>query len=191
MVPIVLGRPSEETFRRIATEAKLLELSYDDVGMTTRPSTAMASPFRFDRWTIDLGGDAETFEPACEALRTWQAHRGAGARVFPDAPLAIDETVVVALGFPGFTAIAPCRIVWVIDDADNFGFGYGTLCGHPERGEESFVVRRRSGRVTFEIVAASRPAGLLPRIGAPVTRLIQKRMANRYLHALKRVATHS
>ncbi len=75
-MPIVLGHPSDETLRRIAAEAKLLEFSHAEVGMTTRASTARAaSSFRFDDWTIDLGEDAETFERSCEALRKWQAHR--------------------------------------------------------------------------------------------------------------------
>ncbi|SIP67631.1 hypothetical protein BN9982_740001 [Mycobacterium tuberculosis] len=31
---------------------------------------------------------------------------------------------------------APCRVVYVIDEPDVRGFGYGTLPGHPVSGEE-------------------------------------------------------
>jgi uncharacterized protein (UPF0548 family) len=188
-VPIVLGRPSDATLTRVAADAKLLDLSYREVGMTRRPSNP-TDRYRWDGWSIDLGDDTQTFDRACEALRCWHAHRGAGARVVPaDTPLTVGSTVVVALGFRAFTAIAPCRIVWTVDDEDNFGFGYGTLEGHPERGEESFVIHRQRGHVTFAITAASCPAGLIPRAGSPVTRMIQKRVTNHYLHALKRAVT--
>jgi uncharacterized protein (UPF0548 family) len=53
-----------------------------------------------------------------------------------------------------FTMLAPCRIVYVTEQATRFGFGDGTLPGHPERGEEAFhVVRADDGVITAEIVA--------------------------------------
>jgi uncharacterized protein (UPF0548 family) len=33
-------------------------------------------------------------------------------------------------------------VVWTVDEPNRIGFGYGTLQGHPESGEESFVVSR-------------------------------------------------
>ena len=44
---------------------------------------------------------------------------------------------------------------------DPAGFGYGTLPGHPERGEEAFVVGRDDADgVWFEVPrSAARPAG--------------------------------
>ena len=104
-------------------------------------------------------------------------------------PIRVGQNVVVALGLPGFTVVAPCRIVWVEDEPNRFGFAYGTLQGHPERGEESFVVRRDNAGVTFSIDAASRPAALLSRVGAPVARLIQKRVTNNYLTSLQRASS--
>ena len=71
-----------------------------------------------------------------------------------------DQDVVVAVSAATLTAIAPCRIVWVVDEPDAFGFGYGTLQGHPEEGEESFVVRGGPGGARFEVTALSRPASL-------------------------------
>ena len=63
-----------------------------------------------------------------------------------------------------------------------FGFAYGTLPGHPEQGEEAFHVHRdASGVVTVEIVAFSRPASLLARLGSPVARAIQQRTTRSYV----------
>ena len=132
-----------------------------------------------------LGDDETTWGRAVTGLRLWEAHRGAGAHVVPpDAPILEGTTVLVTLGVPGCTMVAPCRVVYVIDEPDAFGFGYGTLSGHPEEGEESFLVRRIDGKVHFEVVAMSRPASLLTRLGGPLARLVQSRMTERYLKGL-------
>lgn len=175
---------------RLSQQAQALELSYDDVGVSRRSSSP--DRFRMDHWTIELDDDQGSFDRARQALRRWAAHTGAGARIAPsEPPIQVGQVVVVAMKIAGFTAIAPCRIVWVVDDHDRFGFAYGTLEGHPERGEESFVISRVGVRVTFEIDAASRPAALLPRLGAPVARSIQRSVTQRYLNSLKRAASRS
>jgi uncharacterized protein (UPF0548 family) len=72
----------------------------------------------------------------------------------------------------------------VIEEPDRRGFVYGTLPGHPESGEESFVlVRQSDGAVIFTVEATSRPASLLARLGGPVTRWVQAVATDRYLKA--------
>jgi uncharacterized protein (UPF0548 family) len=79
----------------------------------------------------------------------------------------------------------PCRIVYVVAEGDRVGFAYGTLPGHPESGEEAFVLHRTDdGGVDFTVTAFSRHASLLAKVGGPVTRLGQRLMTTRYLHAL-------
>src|SRR5438045_912864 len=106
-------------------------------------------------------------------LREWAAHLGAGLLVEPCDPPAEGRTVAVAAPAGPLTAIAICRIVALVDEPDRFGFAYGTLPGHPERGEEAFVVERAGQGVLFRIIAFSRRAELLARLGGPVTRAIQ------------------
>jgi hypothetical protein len=54
---------------------------------------------------------------------------------------------------------APCRVVYVIDEPRRRGFAYGTLPGHPESGEEAFVLEQRDdGTIASNIIAFSRPA---------------------------------
>ncbi len=56
---------------------------------------------------------------------------------------------------------APCRVVYTVNEPDRQGFACGTLPGHPECGEEAFLVERDDdGAVTFAITAFSRPATL-------------------------------
>jgi uncharacterized protein (UPF0548 family) len=83
----------------------------------------------------------------------------------------------------------PCRVVWVLDEPDRRGFGYGTLPGHPESGEESFVVSLRpDDEVRYELRAFSRPATRLSRLGGPISRRVQTLALDRYVVAIRKSA---
>jgi uncharacterized protein (UPF0548 family) len=57
-------------------------------------------------------------------------------------------------------------VTYVLDEPRHKGFAYGTLPGHPERGEEAFALELHDdGAVTFTITAFSRPASLLAKAG--------------------------
>jgi uncharacterized protein (UPF0548 family) len=73
----------------------------------------------------------------------------------------------------------------VVDEPTGFGFVYATLPDHPEQGYESFVVGEVDGEVVFEIDAVSRPGIPLVRLGAPVTRVLQRRASAAYLEGLR------
>jgi uncharacterized protein (UPF0548 family) len=80
---------------------------------------------------------------------------------------------------------APCRVIYVVREPHRCGFAYGTLPGHPERGEEAFIIEQRSdGTVTFTITAFSRPAAPLAKAIGPAGRALQRRITARYLTAL-------
>jgi len=77
-------------------------------------------------------------------------------------------------------------VVHVVDEPGRRGFSYGTLPGHPEAREESFVVRLSDDDVvTLTIHAFSRPASLLTRAAGPAGRLVQSWQTTRYLRALR------
>jgi uncharacterized protein (UPF0548 family) len=80
----------------------------------------------------------------------------------------------------GIWRLNACRIVYVVDEAgatSKFGFAYGTLPGHVESGEERFLVEwdRGDDAVWYDILAFSRPNHILPRLGYPFVRVLQKR----------------
>ena len=84
----------------------------------------------------------------------------------------------------------PCRVVYVVDEPTTAGFAYGTLPGHPERGEEAFLIQRdTSGDVDLTVTAFSRPATALLEIVAPASRLVRAAITERYVHALRREAS--
>jgi uncharacterized protein (UPF0548 family) len=181
-VPVLLGRVGAERLTEMAVAARSLPYSYAEVGATRR---SLPDGYRVDRYSVDLGQGSTAFSRAAEGLRRWQAHLRAGVRVAPDnVEIEAGATVTVAVRVAFLTAVAPCRIVYVVDDADRFGFAYGTLAGHPERGEESFVVSRARNRVTFDVIAFSRHAGALARLGAPIARTVQRTVTRRYLTGL-------
>jgi uncharacterized protein (UPF0548 family) len=131
-------------------------------------------------------GDAAVFDRAITGLRTWVAHDGAGLRIYPHEPVAPGATVIAVTSVGPMHIAAPCRIVAVFKEPDSFGFAYGTLPGHPERGEESFIVERRDDATYFCVSAFSRPVDPLARLSGPVGRAVQRAVARRYVNALQR-----
>jgi uncharacterized protein (UPF0548 family) len=84
-----------------------------------------------------------------------------------------------------FRLASPVRVVYVLDEADRIGFGYGTMAGHPASGEEGFILDRRGDdSVWLTIRAFSRPSTWYYRLAWPIVRLQQARYTARYLRAL-------
>src|SRR5437870_4888082 len=75
------------------------------------------------------------------------------------------ETVLFVIKTAVFWAAAPCRVVYVVDEPNQFSFAYGTLPGHPEQGEAAMIVERNEiGEVVFRIVSFSRTVDPLARL---------------------------
>ena len=109
--------------------------------------------------------------------------RGAGLRV--DASTDVAAPGADVLGRLG-PFLAPCRVVYVIDEPNRRGFAYGSLPGHAVRGEEMFAVRfdPSDDGVYAEVAAFSQPATWWSRLGAPVLALSQQVVTRRYLAAV-------
>lgn len=105
----------------------------------------------------------------------------------PDGTELIKPGVTAKLSIPfGPLRIgAPCRVVYVVDEKDRKGFAYGTLGGHPESGEEAFIVERTDdGSVWLTIRSFSRPANWAWWLAYPVLRVVQAVYTRRYFRAL-------
>jgi uncharacterized protein (UPF0548 family) len=162
--------------------------SYDEVG-ATRHSTLPAGYDHVEREHV-VGAGPEQFDRAAAAVFRWAAQRGAGLRIRASGPASSPGTVVLmTAGLHRLGLDIPCRVVWVVDEPDRRGFGYGTLPGHPESGEESFVVTRLpDGEVVYRLRAFSRLATRLPRLGAPVSHRVQTLALDRYVSAIREAA---
>jgi uncharacterized protein (UPF0548 family) len=167
------------------SELAVAPLTYPEVGATLRKG-ALPAGYAHLRRRVVVGQGADALDRATEALLSWAVHRGAGVRVLASSPRVLPAVVAdLRLGLGPLSLRAPVRVVEVLDGARRRGFAYGTLPGHPEAGEESFVVSLgESGDVTFTVRAFSRPDGALARLSGPVGRRAQRLVADRYLGSL-------
>lgn len=184
-MPILWSRPSAAALDGLLAGAVGASLTYPE-----QAATAGQLPANYikGRRSVTLGSGTATWEAARAALRAWKAHTDAGVEVTPaGAPLEPGTAVVVSTRLGLLWMAGPCRIVYVTDTPERYGFAYGTLPGHPESGEEAFhVVCDAGGRVSFEVVVFYRPVALLARLGGPLSRAVQRRATSRYLAAMTR-----
>ncbi|GGQ88576.1 DUF1990 domain-containing protein [Streptomyces asoensis] len=156
----------------------LQDFTYADVGATRDLPGHCPEGFRPLHVRTRLGEGHEVFRRAAEAVMTWEMHRALGVGIDTSAQRAapdVDVTVTVA----GLIR-APCRVVWTVDEHRRAGWAYGTLPGHPECGEESFVVDRTGdGTVWLTVSAFSRAAKWYAKMGGPATRGLQQAYARR------------
>ena len=95
------------------------------------------------------------------------------------------DTARLRIPFGPFRVVAPARVVYVIDEVRRKGFAYGTLAGHPESGEEAFIVEQTDdGSVWLEIRSISRPANAFWWMVYPVLRFSQNFYTKRYFRSL-------
>lgn len=159
-----------------------LPFSYPEIGGTDRD--ILPDGYRTLHETEVLP-DGLDLHDCRRVLLRWGLQTGAGVRVAASGPVEPGAVADLRIGWGRCSVRAPVRIVGVVDEPDRVGFSYGSLPGHPERGEESFLARRRpDGRTELTIRAFSREARWFSRLGAPVTRLIQTWMTRRYLAVL-------
>ena len=103
----------------------------------------------------------------------------------PDGAALIRPGDTAFLTWMLWPARIPARVVYVIDEPDRKGFAYGTLPGHPERGEEAFVVERRADDSIWLVIRAfSRPSNAFFWVAYPALRLLQAIFTVRYERAL-------
>jgi uncharacterized protein (UPF0548 family) len=178
---IVLGRPSAEKMAAVLSSAAPSPFTYDDVGATREGK----APTGFHRGSYSnfYGQGDEAFERGKTGLRDWSAHRAAGVRIHPpNAPLTAGTVVAGWVAIGPISVVFPCRLVYVIDEPRRFGWAYGTLPGHPESGEEAFMIEHHDDdRVSFTIEVFSKPADPLTRLAGPIARALQARATRRYL----------
>ncbi|GHE14247.1 DUF1990 family protein [Klenkia taihuensis] len=161
--------------------------TYPEVG-ATRTGDLPAGVHVARRRAVVGRGDA-AFDRAVAAVLDWAPQRHAGLRVRASGPAGTEGAVVLmTAGLPPLGLRIPCRVVWTCTEGDRQGYAYGTLPGHPESGEESFVVSRDGEDVVFEMVAFSRLATRAARLGGPVSRVLQSIALTRYTAAVRKAA---
>ena len=163
-------------------------MTYDAVGATARGETPPG--FTGDHNRQLLGCGAATFEHAKAAVRVWTMFPRPWTAIEPEnAPIVADGVVAVHVRVLGLWWLNASRIVYVVDEPRRFGFAYGTLPGHAERGEERFVVEwLEDDTVWYDLRAFSKPRHVLARLVYPITRAYQRRFGRASKAAMVRAA---
>jgi uncharacterized protein (UPF0548 family) len=181
----LLRKPSDLQIRAFVTAQRQSKLSYSPVGITRG---APATDYTLDYNRVLLGSGAQCFDAAVAAIRRWKMFDLGWVNLFShETPIAAGETVAVVINHLGFWSMNACRIVYVIVEQGRYGFAYGTLAEHAERGEERFMVewKHEDDSVWYDILALSQP-GPMARLGYPFTRRLQKRFAHDSKEAMQR-----
>jgi uncharacterized protein (UPF0548 family) len=167
-----------------AARLRAASLTYPEVGRT---AGELPGGYRHLHRSVLIGYGPQVFTDAAAALMSWRVHLRAGLGVCASGPAAAPGAVVI-LRIPGAAPVrltAPCRVVYDVSEPARRGFAYGTLPGHPESGEEAFIISHGDNdAVTFTITAFSRPATALARAAGPIGRLTQNLITSRYLRAI-------
>ncbi|MCX6498421.1 MAG: DUF1990 domain-containing protein [Arthrobacter sp.] len=169
------------------------ELNYAGIGATENGVPPEGSDCLVTQAYV---GDGEAaYRRAVQGLLTWQLHRGAGLRVRAESDVVRPGVRVVSgFGVGPFRINAPCEVVWVRRPVpgggpQSAGFGYGTLPGHPVRGEESFEVSLdERGQVLITITAFGGPANWFYAAGGAVTDQARRLVTSRYLRSAQELA---
>lgn len=174
---ISLTRPSQESMNRFLKSQEQTPFSYSPVGMTKNTQDAFPGYVR-DHNRVELGKGLATFEKASAALRNWEHFNLGWLSVFNHAPIEENSLVGVWATLLRTHIVFACRVVYLIEEhgeLEKFGFSYGTLKGHPESGEERFLIEynRETDTVHYDLLAHSRPGWLVVQLGYPLARKYQ------------------
>ena len=167
--------------QKTAAQLRAAPYSYPEIGATRQDR--LPAGYRTDRFTVVAGHGRQRFDEVVELLFSWQLQARSGLRVRADRPRVERGAVAMATLSIGPLAIRTrCRVVYRIDEEDRRGYAYGTLRGHPERGEEQFVVDIDDDQVVrLRLCSFSRSDSLLARLGGPISRQVQLGVNRRYL----------
>jgi uncharacterized protein (UPF0548 family) len=175
---IAVGRPTDDAIREFVADQEASALSYEPPGLSAMPPPP---GFFADAHRVPIGRGARAFQIACDALASWRPLKLGWTEPYPRDAILREGTVVAILArHHGLWSLSACRVVQVIvEDSEprRFGFAYGTLEGHVERGEERFVVELDPATdvVWYEVRAVSQPRALLARLASPISRGLQAR----------------
>jgi uncharacterized protein (UPF0548 family) len=179
-----ISAPTERDVEEFIAKQRNLPFTYPEVGAT---NTTPPAGYNVDHNRIRLGEDETTFERAVEALKNWRQFDLGWVTIVPrGVAVEVGATVAVRARAFGTWSLNACRVVYVIDEPRRFGFAYGTLPDHVERGEERFLVEwLPDDSVWYDILAFSRPQHPLVKLSSPLARRLQKRFARESLIRMK------
>lgn len=181
----LLRKPADQQINNFISAQRHTDFSYSPSGLTR---DARPSGYNVDHNRVELGSGSACFRAAVRAIQQWKMFDLGWVRLCSSqTPIETGSTVAIIVRHLGFWSMNACRIVYVIDEPERYGFAYGTLAEHAERGEERFMVewRREDDSVWYDLLAVSKP-GPMATLGYPLARQLQKRFARESKEAMRR-----
>ena len=179
--------PSDEDAGRFVASQRELPFTYAEVGAT---NATLPTSYIIDHNRIQIGAGEATYRSAVAALNNWRHFDLGWVTIVPrGVPIEVGATVAVKARAFGTWSLSATRVVYTIEEGRRFGFAYGTLPDHVEKGEERFLVEwLPDDTVWYDILAFSRPKHPLVRLSAPLARRLQKQFAHDSLNRMKYLA---
>jgi uncharacterized protein (UPF0548 family) len=182
----LLRKPTDGAIRDYLAAQKDQPFSYDSVGCTH------TSPQPRRGWNIDchrvlLGKGEDAFQRAMKAIDHWRMFPCEVAKLcWPAPPHEGQSVAVLYWAAPArLWMLFAARVISLFNETteraghkvEQYGFAYGTLPDHAERGEERFLVEwdRTDDSVWYELLAVSQPRHWLARLVYPYARYEQAR----------------
>ena len=198
-----LRRPDAAAIQSHLDRQATLAYSYNEVGATRTALNGAIAGLEVgsvvDHNRVKLGEGEAVFARARQAVQRWEMFNIGWAELcWPTAPIEVGQTVGIMMHARVAWSLNVCRIVYLLDEqsgdssrpVDRYGFAYGTLPDHAKSGEERFLVEhdRIDDSVWYDLLAFSRPGGLLTRLADRQVRQLQRRFAIHSMRAMSRAA---
>lgn len=185
-------KPTPESIAAFIRSQHGAPLSYDFATLSQSIPSAKTPPgYVLDQRREIIGSRPDQWERAKEAIRQWVMFQNGWTELHaPDGPPRVDNVVGMLTQMGGLWWLNLCRVLYVIDETKplkRFGFGYGTLFSHVERGEERFLVEQDAdGNIWYDLAAFSRPRHPLARLAFPLTRRVQLQFGVDSMQAMRK-----
>jgi uncharacterized protein (UPF0548 family) len=188
-------RPTDDDVRELLARQAGQPWSYPCVEVTRSDKPQLMPGWQIDHHRVRLGHGVAVFAAACAAIRGWKMFPPEMTWVYwPHVPQQPGDVVAVLYRARPFLLwmLFPARVVYRVDEPRRYGFAYGTLPDHPERGEERFLVEwsKADDSVWYDLLAVSRPGHWLARSGYFYARYEQarfRRLSGAAMHRACRV----
>lgn len=192
-----LLKPSSAVIADRLGRLRELPLSYDFAGLSQQiPDVATPRGFVFDRRYEQIGDGDAAWDRAKQAIGQWVMFQNGWTELHaPQGPPRVGNVVGMLVWIGALWWLNPCRVLYEIDETisggkKRFGFGYGTLVEHVERGEERFLVEQEpDGSVWYDLASFSQPRHPLVRLCSPLARRIQLRFGRDSMQVMRRFVT--
>lgn len=185
---VSLGFPNEKFLIHFLSLKKQADYSYQPLLGT---QSASVKGFDNDLNGILLGKGEHVWDKAKEALKKWEQFPPEWTRIYnASTPLEKGQTVAVLFKLFGIWWINSARIIYNFDEDHRFGFAYGTLEGHVEKGEECFWIEKdEEGNIYYKIKAFSKPEFWGAKLAYPLARAYQRRFVKDSMNRMKSLSS--